>query len=306
VLERQLPCVDVALFEACVRALRPGGSPWRAAALRRALRRRLAAHARRPSARARVRRILDGLLRLGRWLPARPSGLRLARGGGVIALVGGDGAGKSTCARELGAWLGQAFATRTVNLGWPRRSLASLAVGGTLRAGALVARLLGGEPLEGPAWSADERRFPGYLAVLRHVCNARDRHRLYVGIQQFTGAGGVVLCERYPLWEQQPLDGWCVRDLVSDAPNRRLATLLRETEEGYYRRMTPPDQVIVLRLEPELAVRRKPAEPPDYVRRRAAVIWRIDWGSTRAHVVDAGRPLADVLAELRRVIWAEL
>ncbi|MGH7568150.1 MAG: hypothetical protein ACREL9_04130 [Gemmatimonadales bacterium] len=93
---------------------------------------------------------------------------------------------------------------------------------------------------------------------------------------------------------------------IADASNQRLATLLRDVEESYYRRFAPPDQAIILRVDPELAVRRKTAEPADYVRRRARVIWETDWAQTGAHVVDAGRPLPEVLAELKAVIWSGL
>ena len=305
-LRRHLPSVSPALFDACVRTLQTQASRRQRAAVRRELRRRLDVHARRPSAGARLRRIASQLWTLGGQLRARAPGRRLAGGGAVIALVGGDGAGKSTCARELSKWLGQAFATMTVNVAWPRRSLASLAVGGALRASALIAQLLGAEPLETPPWNESARRFPGYLAVLRHVCNARDRHRLSLDIHRFAEAGGVALCERYPIPQHPLLDGPRLPELVSTAPSRRLATLLRDAEGRYYRQLPPPDRVIVLLVDPDLAVRRKPLEPVDHVRQRAGAVWDTDWAGTRAHVVDAGRPLPEVLAALKSTIWAEL
>jgi hypothetical protein len=82
--------------------------------------------------------------------------------------------------------------------------------------------------------------------------------------------------------------------------------LLRVTEGSNYERMLPPDALFVLRIEPELAVIRKPGEPSDYVRTRARVIWDIDWSGTHAQVVDAGRTLPEVLADLRALSWAVL
>jgi thymidylate kinase len=77
-------------------------------------------------------------------------------------------------------------------------------------------------------------------------------------------------------------------------------------EQWYYRHITPPDVVIVLLVDPELAVRRKTNEPPDYVRARARIIWDTDWSETGARVVDAGRPLGEVIADLKSLLWAEI
>ena len=100
--------------------------------------------------------------------------------------------------------------------------------------------------------------------------------------------------------------GPVIRCFVALAPNRRLATLLRNAEEWYYRQILPPDLAVVLRVDPEVAVRRKTTEPPDYVRRRARIIWDVDWSATRARVVDAGRPLVEVVAELKALVWSAL
>jgi hypothetical protein len=80
--------------------------------------------------------------------------------------------------------------------------------------------------------------------------------------------------------------------------------LLREA--AYYERMLGPDVQCVLRLDPELAVARKPEEPADYVRARGRVIWETDWTGTGAHLVDASRPLADVMLHLKSIIWSNL
>jgi hypothetical protein len=62
----------------------------------------------------------------------------------------------------------------------------------------------------------------------------------------------------------------------------------------------------VLRLDPELAVRRKPDEPADYVRMRGQVVWDTDWSATEALVIDASRTLPEVLKQLKSIIWSAL
>jgi hypothetical protein len=70
--------------------------------------------------------------------------------------------------------------------------------------------------------------------------------------------------------------------------------------------MRRPDLLFVLRLDPELAVARKPEEPNDYVRSRGRTVWEMDWTATRAELIDAGRLLPEVLADLKARIWRSL
>lgn len=300
-LGRHLGCVEPALFDACLSSLRSGFSPWHRALLRRRLSKRLRAFARRPPLADTIRRLTRRLVTLNGRLAGPLRGKRLARGGTTIALLGGDGSGKSTCAAELYRWLAPNFATMTAHLGRPPRSVFTLVVGALLKVRNALRRSAARDDPDG-----DPSVFPGYLALLRHVCTARDRYRLYAKVRRFATAGGLVLAERYPIAQNQPLVGPCIRGFVALAPNRRLALLLRSAEEWYYRQILPPDLVVVLRVEPEVAVRRKTTEPPDYVRRRARIIWDVDWSATRARVVDAGRPLVEVVTELKTIVWSAL
>lgn len=297
-LGRHLACVEPGLFDACLGSLRPGFSPWHRALLRRRLAKRLRAFARHPSLADTIRRVTRRLVTLNGRLEGPLRGKRLARGGTTIALLGGDGSGKSTCTAELYRWLAPNFATMTAHLGRPPRSVLTLVVGVLLKVRNALRRSAARADPDG-----DPTVFPGYVALLRHVCTARDRYRLYVKVRDFATAGGLVLAERYPIAQNRPLVGPVIRGFVALAPNRRLATLLRNAEEWYYRQILPPDLIVVLRVEPEIAVRRKTTEPPDYVRRRARIIWDVDWSATRARVVDAGRPLVDVVAELKTIVW---
>jgi thymidylate kinase len=85
-----------------------------------------------------------------------------------------------------------------------------------------------------------------------------------------------------------------------------IASFLVRAEAAYYRRIMPPDLLIVLWVDPEVAVRRKTDENPDYVRARSGEVWRQDWRETGACVVDAGRPLTEVLCDIKSLLWAHL
>ena len=287
-LEELLPTIDIAFFDACARSLRPGVSRWLRLWLRWKLHGRLRPHAHRPP---------DGLLlrRVGRKLRLlpRPGGLRLAHGGKLIALLGGDGAGKTTCTAELVRWLGSQLDVRTAHLGRPPRSWTTLFIGGLLK----VRRALRRNGQQGT---------PGVLELLRLVCTARDRYLLFMKMRRFAEAGGIALCERYPVPQNRLLVGPEIARLLGHGRDTPIARWLMHLEQWYYRRITPPDVVIVLLVDPELAVRRKTDEPPDYVRARSRIIWETDWQATSARVVDAGRPLAEVIAALKGIVWSEI
>jgi thymidylate kinase len=292
VLQCHFPVIDLPFFDRCVRSLRVESSPLDGAMLPWLLHRRLRAHCRLPSVGALASATADKLAHFQRTTLRRKS-MRPAGGGIVIALVGGDGAGKSTCARELTHWLAPAYPTLRAHLGNPPRSLLTLVIGGALKLQQGLHRLL-----RRPLW--------GYhIESLRHLCTARDRHRLYNRAHRFAGRGGIAICERYPIQQNRALVGPSIQQGRKGDANW-LTERLRSAEVAYYERILRPDILCVLRLDPELAVARKPEEPADYVRVRARVIWETDWSCTEAQVVDASQPLEAVIQRLKAIIWSTL
>src|SRR5207247_499749 len=172
-------------------------------------------------------------------------------------------------------WLGTQFDVRTAHLGRPPRSLTTLLVGGLLK----LHRALRGSGA--PAGT------PDLLELLRLVCTARDRYHLFAKMRRFAVAGGIALCERYPVPQNRLLVGPEIGRLIGHGRDTILSRWLMRVEQWYYRRITRPDVIIVLVVDPELAVQRKTDEPADYVRARSRIIWETDWSDTGAHLVDA-------------------
>jgi thymidylate kinase len=281
-LRRYLPEVSVSLFSRCRASLQPSSTPWRRIVARAALARALSAHRTRPAVFGLVERL---------WHRIRPSGQRLAGGGSVVALLGGDGSGKSTCADALEAWLGSSLATIHLHLGRPTRSLATIMVGGVLK----VLRGIHASP-----------RLVSHVELLRHACTARDRYALYRRAHRFAASGGIAICERYPLPEGWALSGPSEVQGEGLAAQSRVATALRKWERRFYERMAPPDLLFLLQLDPETAVSRKPTEPAEYVRKRARLTADADWSKSGARIVDAARPLPEVVATLKSELWSTL
>jgi thymidylate kinase len=138
------------------------------------------------------------------------------------------------------------------------------------------------------------------------ACTARDRYRLYRTVAQRAAAGSLVICERYPTPENAALAGPSHAQGVGLDAVSALATWVRHQEARWYKLIARPDLELVLRVDPEVAVRRKTDEPEAYVRRRARIMWDTDWSAPRIRVLDAGRPLDTVAADLRARVWEAL
>jgi thymidylate kinase len=253
-----------------------------------------------------------------RHLLRRSSKYRLESGGAIIAIAGGDGAGKSTVVEGLSAWLSRDFATTSVHLGKPAWSWTTV----TVRAILKVGQLLGLYPTESTFRATLEQRSlvsTGYPWLLREFCRARDRYASYVEARRYAAAGGLLISDRFPLPQVRLMDGPLAqrfldqrsdrpRDeaFLSPQPGHWLARALVRLEASYYQHIAPPEVLIVLRVDPEIAVRRRSDEDAIPVRERSTEIWQLDWQHTNAHVVDASKSKAEVLAEVKALVWAEL
>jgi thymidylate kinase len=86
----------------------------------------------------------------------------------------------------------------------------------------------------------------------------------------------------------------------------RFAERLIRWERLQYRPIALPEILVVLRVDPAIAVRRKLEEDPTSVHTRSREIFERDWGGTRAHVIDAGRPADEVLLAVKAHVWNQL
>ena len=271
---------------------------------KRKLEKALAAHARSSRPAETLRRMQRrGAAVLQKFVLKNDRRKRFEKGGTLVALVGGDGAGKSTCVKEISRWLGKKFQTRAIHLGKPPKSLTTFAIAAVQK----LHRKLFGKAFSGQNdQPVAEPTTAHLLQYLRWVAVARDRYRLYSRACRLATNGAVVLCDRFPVRPLHLMDGPKIAASMKSVPFRGLIYHLIELEKWYYHRILPPDLLIVLRVDPETAVRRKTDEPAEHVRPRAAELWKTNWQGTGAHLVDASLELPEVLADLRGIIWKEL
>jgi thymidylate kinase len=308
ILDRDLSMIDRVLFERCVETLQAHTSLRQRLATGRALQRCLAGNGRRvwwADTWLRVWRRLSW--RFERRVIGRAPHKLLAGGGALIAIVGGDGAGKSSVVDGLSSWLGEHFATATVHLGKPSRSMTYYlyrCVVVAFREGFGRLRRPGGQSPPSPIVGAP--RIPWTPRLIGHVLWARDRFRAYRKARRRASRGVLVVTDRFPLHQIKLMDGPIADPAIEAARGRPLLAHLARWEKAYYERIEDPDVVVVLRIDPDVAVARRGDEDEDFVRTRCEEVWHLDWGGTGAVVIDAGRSRKEVLSEVKARVWSHL
>ena len=303
-LSKYLPSIDRNLFEACERSLQPTAQKWEWLSVGFTLCSALKSYQKYSTPFAAVhaiyRRAETLLPVVNRYLKFKlfqPQKRRLSAGMRVIAFVGGDGSGKTTNLKALQAWLGKTLDVQTFHLGLPPLSpirIFYLLISKTIR-------LLMGNKRETQV---------KLLHAITQVLVARGRWKLVNAALSAARKGTIVLCDRFPLKELKLSDGPLIRFMNSI--NSPLISWLAAIEESYYKKIADlglPHEIIVLRVDPQMAIDRKPEEDPDFTRPRLQEILDTDWNTaknSKVTVIDTSQPLQEVLAQVRNTVWTGL
>lgn len=222
--------------------------------------------------------------------PTVPRGHAPAR---TIAIVGCDGAGKSTLAADLLRHARQRGRARFVYLGQSsgniKRALAALPIAGPRIARRLEARATRMHDPDAEAITA-----PTAAAV---YLLSRWRAHKFLRVMRLARRGVTVITDRWPQAEIPgfPVDG---PGLGAKPVTGRLATRLARREQRLYANMAAQLPALVIRLDVDLATAqaRKPDHPREQLQRKCAVIPTLCFHGAPILALDARRPYPEVLA----------
>jgi thymidylate kinase len=229
-------------------------------------------------------------------------------GGITIALVGADGAGKSTVVKELCQWLSWKLEVRRYHMGsqQPSRIPQSLYI--VVRMCRKARRIWSSFVGEEHIFSRMSFRLQRLFYNLYNISVGRDRYRRYVAGRRQSAQGTIVLYDRYPLaaihqvMEGRPMDGpW----IAADAEHKmdRITMALSGLEQKIYRRIHPADCTFVLHVSVKVSLQRKPDHKREMIEVKSRAIKQMDTQGLRTIEIDADQPLEQVLLQIKTALW---
>jgi thymidylate kinase len=212
----------------------------------------------------------------------------IAEGGKVFALVGSDGAGKSTLGNDLIKWLTFKIDAHYFYLGkrpfiksYDRRLFSKTAF---LFNNAVV--------------SGYFRKLAGRLFYLLLIGKKIKMLRLAKRLRQ---QNSLVICDRFP---QKDVTGYFDGPKLQSGKNDWYSRL----EMKQFNKLCQVEADVILRLHvaPETAARRKPEHDRKLIEQKCSDLSALSFGNARVVDVDAGMPYEQVLLAIKRKIWESL
>jgi thymidylate kinase len=276
--------------------------------------------------RSRVRKMLRPYQRNNRWLAslkyfkllgrkmliqhsAPDRQMTLPNRGLTVALVGVDGAGKSTLCSELAEWLRWKVNTPFYYLGSKQPSLWT-------SWSYILFRMARRSHREISIRFGDNNLIAKILVNLRQIFLAV--HYLFVGHDRFgryrlaqreASSGSVVIFDRFPF--AALFDGPEIH-LIDNGRLNSVSRYLAHLEQDLYRKFNPVDLLILLNVSLETSLHRKPGHPQEIIQAKKialdAVKTRIVEESEKWNWVsiDAEMSLDAVFLHLKKLVWTAL
>jgi thymidylate kinase len=214
----------------------------------------------------------------------------------LIALVGSDGAGKSTVGAELLAWMQAQRPTELCHLGKQTGNIAR-AIARWPVFGQRFDRVLDDKTKQAEAPSGPSTG----IAIIIYLLSMR-RVRRFRRMEKLRRRGIAILADRFPQIDLPgAIDG---PGLSGKIPRGAITRALAAREQRHYARMAAqrPDLVIRLTVDLATAVARKPDHRPSSLAAKIASIARLRFQGAPIVDVDATQPLDRVLDQAKQAI----
>lgn len=204
-------------------------------------------------------------------------------GGRIFAFVGGDGAGKSTNIDMLYKLLKKQLYTKKIHIGRPKKFF----LGTLLR---ILSKALG------------IMQFKDVSLALSYLALAHDRYKYYKFALKLKKKGCIVLLDRFPIKGIDKMD--CPR-IHQYFPNKFKS--FAKLEQEYHDKINYSDMLFVLKLDPEIAIQRRPEDDADELRLRSGQIWNRDFSDyPNAVVVNTNDSFEVVERKILGEAWTNL
>ena len=235
--------------------------------------------------------------------------LKFPNGGKLIAVIGIDGSGKSTHTDKLAKWLEWKVSAPLHYLGskqpsrWSEWSYLIFRI--FRRSNTILSNRFGSEFF----LAQRIRKIRQFFLAAHYYSVGRDRLKRYkLGLEE-AKKGSIVIFDRFPFFS--PLDGPEIH-LIPDEKLFYLPQKLSGMEKRLYQKFDTLDHVLVLNVDPEVSVERKPDHSMETIQSKFDALSRLkielsenlgqfDWVQ-----IDANMPLDQVNLALKRAVWSIL
>jgi len=232
--------------------------------------------------------------------------MTLGKKGLRVAVIGADGAGKSTLVRHLAKWLSWRLNVSVYYMGKPRSMLRLKAIkictAASRKAVTGIHRVLG-------KTNKVTRGFESvkdWLVAVQALEEGKGRYRRYLESDRDARDGTIVLYDRYPMEEirvlSRSMDGPRIVPKATGFLGSRIVKMAQEERE-IYERILPPDFTIFLQATEEVLKRRKPEHDPENISEKARAVDRDLQDGLDLLVIQADQPLKRVILEAQKAIW---
>lgn len=226
----------------------------------------------------------------------------LATGGFGMAVVGSDGAGKSTAIEGMKSWLGGSFTVKHLHMGKPSPSLRLRIMSRLVR---LVSRCTNNNLILPKAGMVGSTIWPSWLAWIPaylYIALANDRWKCYMKARRYIGSGAIVVCDRFPLPDIKLMDSPKIKE-ISNVSNPFYSRLAKK-EQKIYDKLSCLDMTFLLVVSPDVAVTRQPGDGDEYVKTRANEVLSFSKNkSSNMEIIDAHQSIENVQKSLKEIIW---
>lgn len=206
-----------------------------------------------------------------------------ANGGRIFAFVGGDGAGKSTNIQKLNNILQKHFYTSVIHIGRPNLYI----LGSIFLLISKIFKILHLNEL---------RQVFIYLAI------AYGRYREFLKALKIKEQGGIVILDRIPIAGITSMDAPRIHTIA----NNRFK-YFSSIEKHMHNMIADVDKLIVLKLNPNIALLRRPEDDPDELLIRSGQIWEKDFSMMdNAYVINTENSFDYVEHEILKIIWISI
>jgi hypothetical protein len=235
--------------------------------------------------------------------------LKFPNGGKLIAVIGIDGSGKSTHTVKLAKWLEWKVSAPLHYLGskqpslWSEWSYVIFRI--FRRSNTILSKRLGSEFF----LARILRKIRQFFLAAHYYSVGKDRlKRFKLGLEE-AQKGSIVIFDRFPFFS--PLDGPEIH-LIPDEKLFYLPQKLSMMEKRLYQQFNTLDQLLVLNVNPEVSVERKPDHPMETIQSKFEALSRLKTelseqpGQFDRVQIDANMPLDQVNLALKRAVWSIL